>query len=297
MRRVRKAIIPAAGFGTRFLPFTKSVPKELVPLVDKPVIQYVIEEAAAAGIEEILVVVSPGKEALIRHFNPEAALNARLTRNGKTELLAELEKLECLAEIHYVCQAELDGLGGAILRGRSFAGNEPFAVLLGDTVMESFTDRPVIGELIRIFEARSASVMALEEVPEEKLRKYGIAAGSFVEPDLLKLSDIVEKPEPEAAPSRLAVASRYVFTPELFDALAATKPGRGGEIQLPDANRRMLGAGIPLYGKKFSGRRHDLGDKLSFLKSTVEFGLKRPEFQARFAEFILETAQKLKKEL
>ena len=290
--QVKKAVIPAAGFGTRFLPFTKSVPKELIPLVDKPVIQYVVEEAVASGIEEILLVISSDKESIIRHFNPVPELERRLEEQNKTEMLAEVRAVSKLAKLHYVYQQELNGLGDAVAQARSFAGNDPFAVLLGDTVMDSHTDRPVTGQLADIFEKTGSSVVALEEVPLERVSKYGIADGDEVEPGVLKIRRMVEKPSPETAPGRLAFAARYIFTPEIFDALERTGRGKNNEIQLTDAMQKMLENGS-MYGCRVKGKRYDIGSKSGFLKSTVEFGLRRPEFREEFARFLRDTVAKM----
>ena len=290
--KVKKAVIPAAGFGTRFLPFTKSVPKELIPLVDKPVIQYVVEEAVASGIEEILLVISSDKESIIRHFNPVPELERRLEEQGKVEMLAQVRHISKLAKIHYVYQQELNGLGDAVAQARFFVGSDPFAVLLGDTVMDSHISRPVTGQLVDIFENISSSVVALEEVPLEKVSKYGIADGEEVSPGVLKIKKMVEKPSPETAPSRLAFAARYVFTPEIFDALAVTCRGKNNEIQLTDAMQKVLAAGS-MFGCKVAGKRYDIGSQSGFLKSTVEFGLRRPEFREEFAAFLRETVAKL----
>ena len=289
--KVKKAVIPAAGFGTRFLPFTKSVPKELIPLVDKPVIQYVVEEAVASGIEEILLVISSDKEPIIRHFNPVPELERRLEEQNKSEMLQQVQEISKLAKIHYVYQQELNGLGDAVARAQYFVGNEPFAVLLGDTVMDSFTDKPVTRQLADVFERTSSSVVALEEVPLERVSKYGIADGDEVEKDILKIRKMVEKPSPENAPSRLAFAARYIFTPEIFAALAATGRGKNNEIQLTDAMQKLLASG-GMYGCKVAGKRYDIGSKSGFLKSTVEFALRRPEFREEFLAFLRETVAK-----
>ena len=290
--KVKKAVIPAAGFGTRFLPFTKSVPKELIPLVDKPVIQYVVEEAVNSGIEEILLVISSDKESIIRHFNPVPELERRLEERGKTQMLEEVRCATKLAKMHYVYQQELNGLGDAVAQAKSFVGNEPFAVLLGDTVMDSEVSRPVTGQLLDVFERTAASVVALEEVPLEKVSKYGIADGKEVEPGVLKIRQMVEKPAPESAPSRLAFAARYVFTPEIFDALEKTERGKNNEIQLTDAMQKVLASGS-MFGCRVKGKRYDIGSKTGFLKSTVEFGLRRPEFRDEFAAYLREVVAKM----
>ena len=284
--KITKAVIPAAGFGTRFLPFTRAVPKEMLPLVDKPVIQYVVEEAAAAGITDILVVVSTGKTAIQEHFVPGGALEERLEATGKTGELAALRRIDRLARIHYVYQKELNGLGDAVMQAAGFAGNDPFAVLLGDTVLRG-EGKPVTAQLAEAFEEVQRPVVALERVPAEKVNRYGIAGLSGGTGPLYKLNNLVEKPSPESAPSRLAVASRYVFTPDIFEELEKTPRGKGGEIQLTDAMKSLLQKSS-VYGLEFAGKRYDIGNKLEFLKSTVEFGLRRPEFHDAFAEFLRE---------
>ena len=278
MKKVVKAVIPAAGFGTRMLPFTKAVPKELIPLVDKPVLQYVVEEAVAAGVEEILLIISSGKEAIIRHFNPAWELEKRLADSGKTELLTQLRNIDRMARIHYVYQQELNGLGDAVRLAATFAGDDPVAILLGDTVLDSAVDRSVTGQLIDVYEQYGASVIAFEEVAVEKVSRYGIADAEPLTDRVLKLRDLVEKPAPEQAPSRLAVAARYVFTPGIFSALAHTSAGLHGEVQLTDAVRALL-AGEPVYGCRFAGKRYDLGSKAGFVAANLEFAMRRPELR------------------
>jgi UTP--glucose-1-phosphate uridylyltransferase len=256
----------------------------MIPLVDKPVIQYVIEEAAAAGITDILVIVSTGKMAIQDHFNPDFELESRLEANNKIQILAELRKINKLAKLHYVYQQELKGLGDAVLCAENFAGNEPFAILLGDTVLSSDKE-PVISQLIKAHEQTGSSVVALEEVPWEKTSRYGVIDGNSCDETLYKVDAFVEKPAPEEAPSNLVIASRYVFNPEIFTYLANTPRGKGNEIQLTDAMRLMLND-QSMYGYKFNGKRHDIGNKLDFIKSTIEFALKRPEFKEDIFEYI-----------
>ena len=272
--RVKKAVIPAAGFGTRMLPFTKAVPKELIPLVDKPVLQYVAEEAVAAGAEEILIIISSGKEAIRRHFMPAPELEHRLETSGKRALLEEMEKLDALADIRYVYQEELDGLGGAVARAADFAGGEPVLVLLGDTVME----RPVSVQLAEVYRRYSSSVIALETVPPERVSSYGIAAGNEIEEGVFALTDLVEKPAPEQAPGNNAVAARYLLTPAIFPLLAEGVRGVNNEIQLTDAVRRLMDR-EPVYGCRIAGKRFDLGNPVGFIAANVEFALRRPELQ------------------
>ena len=277
-----KAVIPAAGFGTRFLPFTKSVPKELIPIVDKPVIQYVVEEAVDSGIDDILIIISAGKESICQHFNPQFELEQRLEVSGKTKLLEELRNIGKGVRIQYVYQKELDGLGGALRYAKSFAAGEPVAVLLGDNVTSG--DRPVLSELLDVFKATSSSVVAVEEVPHEKVYKYGVIDGDSSDGYVYRLNDLVEKPDPDHAPSNLVVASRYVFTPEIFEELDHTPRGKNNEIQVTDAMRNLL-KHQDMYAVKFKGRRHDAGDKLSFLLTTLEFALKRPEYRDSLLDF------------
>ena len=277
-----KAVIPAAGFGTRFLPFTKSVPKELIPIVDKPVIQYVVEEAVASGIDDILIIISAGKESICQHFNPQFELEQRLEVSGKTKLLEELRSIGKGTRIQYVYQQELDGLGGALRYAKSFAAGEPVAVLLGDNVTSG--DRPVLSELLDVFKTTSASVVAVEEVPHEKVYKYGVIDGDSSDGYIYRLNDLVEKPDPDHAPSNLVVASRYVFTPEIFEELDHTPRGKNNEIQVTDAMRNLL-KHQDMYAVKIKGRRHDAGDKLSFLLTTLEFALKRPEYRDSLLDF------------
>lgn len=287
--RVRKAVIPAAGFGTRFLPFTKSVPKELIPVVDKPVIQYVVEEAAAAGMEEVLIILSNGKEAIRDHFSPAPDLEARLEATGKLALLDAVRRTSCGVKIEYVYQHELNGLGGAVLLAREFVGDEFFAVLLGDTVMSSATSRCVTGQLVDAHERYGSAVVAVEEVPLELVSRYGIVGGRTLDPDTVEVETMVEKPAAAEAPSRLAVASRYLLSPAIFAALEHTPRGKGNEVQLTDAMRSLLGK-ERLVGRRIAGARHDIGDKLSFLKNTVEFALRRPEFREEFLAYLKSVA-------
>ena len=292
MSAIKKAVIPAAGFGTRFLPFSKSVPKELIPLVDRPVIQYVIEEAVSAGIEDILIILSSEKESVIRHFNPVPELEKRLAERGKNDILEEILRLNRLGRIHYVYQQQLNGLGDAVLQAKPFCGSDPFAVLLGDTVMDSTEERCVTRQLADVYEKYGSSVVALEEVPLEKVSRYGIASGTFCGNDVLDIDKMVEKPSPENAPSRLAFAARYIFTPGIFDELSKTPRGKDNELQLTDAMSSLLGR-EKLYGCRISGKRYDLGSKMGFLKGTVEFGLRRSEFKDEFADFLREIVKNL----
>jgi len=277
MQRVRKAVIPAAGYGTRFLPVAKAVPKEMLPLIDKPVIQYVVEEAVASGITDILMVISRSKRAIEEHFAPAAELEAELAAKGKTAELDELRRLQSMARIHYVWQPKMGGLGDAIRFARAFVGNEPFAVLLGDTVVTT-TDsaRPVTRQLADVVEKHGGSCVALQEVSAEKVSRYGIMGGSEIEKDVIRAKVFVEKPKPEEAPSRLAVSARYVLSASIFDYLDKTPPGKGGEVQLTDAMAAMM-QNEALHGLRFDGARHDIGNKLDFIKANVHFGLQRED--------------------
>ena len=274
---VRKAVIPAAGYGTRFLPIAKAVPKEMLPLVDRPVIQYVVEEAVASGITDIVLVISRSKRALEEHFHAAPDLESELEAKGKTEELTCLRELCGMARLHFVWQQRMGGLGDAILHARHHVGDEPFAVLLGDTVVTSEDAcRPVTRQLADLVEQHGGSAVALQEVPEEKVSRYGILGGEEIAPGVLRARQFVEKPTPEQAPSRLAVSARYVLSPGIFEELERTPPGRGGEIQLTDAMAALLHR-EPLHGLRFEGRRHDIGNKLDFIKANIHFGLQRED--------------------
>ena len=291
--KVKKAVIPAAGYGTRFLPATKAQPKEMLTIVDTPVIQYVVEEAVASGITDILIIISRGKRALEDHFDRSFELEADLEAKGKLEELEMVRRIADLADIHYVRQKTMNGLGDAILHARQHVGDEPFAVLLGDTLMQPMNGVPVTRQLLDVFDRFGESIVALEEVPREKVSRYGIVSGSVVEDGVMLVGDFVEKPKPEEAPSNLAIASRYVFTPEIFGHLSKVKPGKNGEIQLTDAMKTQL-SGRAMYGLKVAGRRHDAGNKLDFIKTNVTYALERPDLHDKLAEFIIETADGLR---
>ena len=253
---IRKAVIPAAGFGTRFLPATKSQPKEMLPIVDTPVIQYVVQEAAAAGITDILMIIGKGKRAIEEHFDRNFQLEVQLEKQGKTAELEMIRAISDLAEIHFVWQKEQRGLGDAIYCARHHVGDEPFAVLLGDTLISA--DTPAIGQLVEVFDRYQESVVLLEEVEPQRVSRYGIIDGHEIEPDLFLVHDLIEKPSVDKAPSNLAVASRYVLTSDIFDYLSRTRPGKGHEIQLTDAMEMMV-KNRAIYGKRLKGKRHDIG--------------------------------------
>jgi UTP--glucose-1-phosphate uridylyltransferase len=283
---VRKAVIPAAGYGTRFLPIAKSVPKEMLPLVDRPVIQYVVEEAVASGIEDILIVISRSKRSLEEHFHPAPELEAELELKGRLQELSSLRSLNNLARIHYIWQAKMGGLGDAILHARDHVGNEPFAVLLGDTVTTTTdSSRPLTRQLADLVETHGGSAVALQEVAPENVSRYGILGGTEIAPGVIRANRFVEKPTPETAPSRLAVSARYVLSPAIFDHLKKVPVGKGGELQLTDAMASLM-TGEPLHGLRFDGRRHDIGNKLDFIKANIHFGLQRDDIAPALRSYL-----------
>lgn len=293
MLTVRKAVIPAAGLGTRFLPVTKSIPKEMLPVVDTPTIQYVVEECVRSGITEILMVIGGTKRAIEEHFGRSPELERELEDRGKPDLRDEIRRISDMADVHYVWQRELKGLGDAVACGRAFCGNEPFALLLGDTIVASNDPaRPVLKQLLEIHDEQQASVIALEQVPAHKVSRYGIAGGTEHPGGVIEIHQLIEKPSIEEAPSNLAIASRYVFRPEIFDYLAATPRGKNNEIQLTDAMCAML-AQHAMFGLRFAGKRHDIGNKLDFIKTNIEFGLQRPDIGRELAEFLRQTVDGL----
>ena len=288
---IRKAVIPAAGFGTRFLPASKSQPKEMLPIVDKPVIQYVVEEAVESGITDILMVIGKGKRAIEEHFDRNFELEAELEQQDKREELEAIRKISNLADVHFVWQKELNGLGDAIRCARHHVGNEPFAVLLGDTVVVA-DEEPVTRQLIRAYDRYQESVVALEAVDPSKVSRYGVIAGKEVAPSVYLIDDFVEKPPVDEAPSNLAIAGRYVLMPEIFDYLARTPPGKHKEIQLTDA-MRLMGNSRPMYGLQFDGCRYDIGNKADFVKTNLCFALKHEETREEIAAYIREIAATL----
>ena len=281
-KRIRKAVIPAAGYGTRFLPATKATPKEMLPIVDKPTIQYIVEEALESGIEDILIISGHGKRAIEDHFDSAPALEHELARKGKQDLLDVVRET---TNVHYVRQKYMRGLGDAILCARSFVGDEPFAVLLGDDVVYH-PERSALRQLIDIYEETGGSVLGCQIVSDEQVSSYGIVGGETLENRrLMRVSDMVEKPSLEEAPSRMAVLGRYIIRPEIFSILGETKPGKGGEIQLTDA-LKVLAQREAVYAYDFEGKRYDLGDKLGFLEATVEFALRRPDLGGPFQAYL-----------
>jgi UTP--glucose-1-phosphate uridylyltransferase len=283
--QVKKAVFPVAGLGTRFLPATKSSPKEMLPLIDKPLVHYVVEEAVASGIENILFVTGRGKRALEDYFDISFELEALLQEKGKEETLREVREIADMVKIFYVRQKQALGLGHAILCAREFVGNEPFAVLLGDDIIDG--GKPCLGQLLDVYRKYRGTVLALEQVPMENISAYGCVRANQLSEQVFEVLDMVEKPKQEEAPSNLAIIGRYVLTPDIFPILEKQKPGKGGEIQLTDAIRQLLHEEA-VYGCRFEGIRHDCGDKLGFLKATVDMALKRPEFNNEFRAYLRE---------
>ncbi len=281
--RVRKAVIPAAGLGTRFLPATKSQPKEMLPLVDKPAIQYVVEEAVRAGLDDILIVTSYSKRSIEDHFDRSGDLEDSLEDAGKLELLEQVRAITDLADIHYIRQKDPAGLGHAVQVGAKHVGREPFVVLLGDDIVD--TDSNLLTQMLDEFEKYGRSVVAAQEVPLEWLSEYGCIKAEHPDAELARILDVIEKPDPEAAPSNLAIIGRYVFTPEIFDALEATDPDAGGEIQLTDAIAK-LAAFQTVYAFRNRALRYDIGDKLEYLKATVELASRRSDLGGEFRDFL-----------
>jgi len=282
---VKKGVIPAAGLGTRFLPATKAMPKEMLPLIDRPVIQYVVEEAIASGIEDILIITGRGKRAIEDYFDDSPELELHLKESGKEDLLREVQEVSSLADIHYIRQREPKGLGDAVLRAEKHIGDEPFAVLLGDDIIRNFT--PCTRQLIDISGRYNASVLAVEEIPREKVSSYGIIRGRGFADSLYLIEDIVEKPSVEEAPSNLGAIGRYVFTPEIFDCLKRTPVGVGGEIQLTDAIR-MLRQQQKVYAYAFKGKRYDTGDKAGYVQAIIDFALERPSLREEIISHLRE---------
>jgi len=286
-KEITKAVFPAAGLGTRFLPATKAMPKEMLPLVDKPLIQYVVEEAVSSGIEEVVLVTGRGKRAIEDHFDVAFELEEELKAKGKHKILNEVQRIADLVTFCYIRQKKALGLGHAVLTAKRVVGNEPFAVLLGDDIIDAAT--PVLRQMMDVYRRYPGTILAIQKVPRSQTRNYGIIDARKIENDVYLVKHLVEKPAPEDAPSNLAIIGRYILTPEIFAALEHTKAGKGGEIQLTDG-LRLLMEKQPIYAFEFEGTRYDAGDKLGFLKATVEFGLKNTEFGSEFRNYL----QKLK---
>ena len=284
MQKIRKAVIPAAGLGTRFLPATKACPKEMLPIVDKPTIQYIIEEALVSGITEILIVTSSTKRAIEDHFDRSPELEANLAEHNKDELLQLVRKIADI-DIHFIRQKEAKGLGHAILCAKAFVGSEPFAVLLGDDVVYN-EDYPCLKQLIDVYAATGGSVLGCQTVPQERVSAYGIVDSVPSDKErIFRVKDMVEKPAVAEAPSRLAVLGRYIITPEIFTILENTAPGRGGEIQLTDA-LKVLAQRQAMYAYDFVGRRYDVGDKQGYLESMVEYAMRRDDLRDKFLAYL-----------
>lgn len=281
--RIRKAIFPAAGLGTRFLPATKAQPKEMLPLVDKPIIQYGVEEAVASGVENIIIVTGRGKHAIEDHFDVAYELESFLESRGKTDMLEEIRKISDLINVSYVRQGEPLGLGHAVLVTEALVGDEPFAVILADDVIDGV--EPALAQMIRVFEELQGPVILVERVPADQVSNYGVIACETIRPGVYRITDLVEKPPRDQAPSDLAIIGRYILTPDIFNALRDIREDRTGEIQLTNGLKRLL-KDRPLYACEVEGVRHDTGNKLGFLKAVVYFALRRPELAGPFREYL-----------
>jgi len=288
--KVRKAVIPAAGLGTRFLPATKSQPKEMLPVVDKPAIQYVVEEAVRAGLDDILIITGRGKRTIEDHFDRSIELEARLERSGKFDELKQVREVSDMAKIHYIRQPEPMGLGAAVAMAESHVSGEPFVVLLGDEIVVSGNP---LGEMIEVYDRYGRSVIAAQEVALSEIHLYGAVSGEFVADNLVRATGVVEKPSAEEAPSNLAVVHGYVLTPEIFDALRATPPDAGGEVQLSDA-LNLLASQQAVYAYVFEGIRYDVGNKLGYLRATVELAIDREDLGPEFRAFLTDLVQRRK---
>lgn len=286
--RVNKAIIPAAGLGTRFLPATKAQPKEMLPIVDKPTLQYIIEEAVNSGIEEILIITGRNKKSIEDHFDRSVELELELESKGKTELLDEVRRISNMVNIHFIRQKEPKGLGHAIYCAKTFIGNEPFAVLLGDDIV--YSKKPCLKQMIETYNEYQTTILGVQKVPHEDVNKYGVVDGLHIEDRVYKVRDLVEKPITEEAPSDMAILGRYIINPGIFDVLEHTKPGKGGEIQITDALKE-LSQKEAMYAYNFEGRRYDVGDKQGFLEATVEYALRRDDLKDDFIKYLKKIAK------
>ncbi|NOV03272.1 UTP--glucose-1-phosphate uridylyltransferase GalU [Paenibacillus planticolens] len=293
MKKIRKAIIPAAGLGTRFLPATKAQPKEMLPIVDKPAIQYIVEEAIESGIEDIIIVTGRNKRAIEDHFDKSFELEMMLEEKGSTQLLNIVQSVSNLADVHYIRQKQPLGLGHAILCARKFIGDEPFAVLLGDDILQS--SPPGLKQMMDIYEQTESSVIAVQEVPWEDVSKYGIVSPSTSGGSYRLIDDLVEKPDRDQAPSNLAVIGRYIIMPEIFGILERQEPGRGGEIQLTDA-LRVLNKEQQMAAYLMQANRYDVGDKMGYIEATIELALQRPDLQKQVKSYLLSLIRKLESE-
>jgi UTP--glucose-1-phosphate uridylyltransferase len=282
--KIRKAIIPAAGLGTRFLPATKAQPKEMLPIVDKPTIQYIIEEAIASGIEEILIITGRNKKCIEDHFDKSVELEIELEKNNKFELLELVKDISDMVDIHFIRQKEPKGLGHAIRCAKTFVGDEPFAILLGDDIVYN-KEKPCLKQIIDCYNEYKTSVLGVQNVAEENVSKYGIVDGITIEGRVCKVKGLVEKPSIHEAPSNTAILGRYIVTPRIFDILDNTKPGKGNEIQLTDALLELIKEEA-MYAYNFEGRRYDVGDKLGYLQATVEYALRKPELRDNLIKYL-----------
>lgn len=280
---VRKAVIPAAGLGTRFLPATKAQPKEMLPIIDTPTIQYVVQEAVDCGITDIIIISGKGKRAIEDHFDRNFELEALLSQKNEIDMLEEIQKITQMAKIHYVRQTEMKGLADAIYQARLHTGNEPFAVLLGDTVIDS--SEPALKQLLGIFQEYKAPVIGVEIVPDEKISKYGVVSGEQIGDQLIEVTSLIEKPKASEAPSNFAIAGRYILTPAIYKAIENTEPGFNNEIQLTDALKVLL-AKEKIYACLLNGKRHDVGDKFDYIKTVIEFALRHEEYSNPLMEFM-----------
>lgn len=283
--KVKKAVIPAAGLGTRFLPATKAQPKEMLPIVDKPTIQYIIEEAISSGIEEILIITGKNKRAIEDHFDKSIELENDLEQHNKQELLKIVKDISNMANIYYIRQKEPKGLGHAISCAKTFVGNEPFAVMLGDDVVDS-PKKPCLKQLIDCYDEYRTTVIGVQEVVKQEVNKYGIVSGMCIENNVYKVKGLIEKPSIEQAPSNIAILGRYIITPKIFEILEKTEAGKGGEIQLTDALKKLSEIEA-IYAYQFEGKRYDVGDKLGFIEANIEFALKRGELSTSLKQYLI----------
>ena len=289
MSLVKKAIIPAAGLGTRFLPATKAQPKEMLPIVDKPTLQYIIEEAIASGIEEILIITGRNKKSIEDHFDKSIELELELEKSGKTEMLEMVRHISDMINIQYIRQKEPRGLGHAILCAKSFIGDEPFAVILGDDIVDSKT--PCLKQLLDIYYEYNTTIIGVQKIDRNDINKYGIIQGKYIDENIHLIKDLVEKPDIESAPSNIAILGRYILKPDIFKILENQKPGKNNEIQLTDALKTLCETQA-MYAYEFEGKRYDVGEKFGFLQATVEFALKNNELKDEFLNYLKELVKK-----
>ncbi|HEU5140658.1 MAG TPA: UTP--glucose-1-phosphate uridylyltransferase GalU [Bacillales bacterium] len=287
--KIRKAVIPAAGLGTRFLPATKAQPKEMLPIVDKPTIQYIVEEAVASGIEDVLIITGRGKRAIEDHFDRMAELEQQLEKKNKLDLLETVRKSNNMVDIHYIRQKTPAGLGHAVYCARKFIGDEPFAVLLGDDIVQN-EGKPCLKQMIELYDQYEAPVIGVQSVPDDQVHRYGIVEYDSYADHTYKVKNLVEKPAREQAPSNIAIMGRYILTPDIFQVLAETAPGRGGEIQLTDA-LQTLSRNRDVLAYEFQGKRYDVGEKFGFIKTMIEFALDRDDLREDMEEYLIELAK------